>query len=512
VSGFASLSAVDCAPPIEGGRTRDAVLVGVFAFAVSVIGAGRPSLWYDEAATLSAATRSPGELWALLGNEDAVHGLYYWLLRGWFTVFPATEFWARVPSALAVGVAAAGVVVLGRQLSVRSVGVAAGVVFAVLPRTTWAGVDARPYALTIAGAVWVTVLFVVAVERRRSGLWVAYAAALASATLANVIVLLVVVAHAVMSAEMATSRRTKAAWVAATAAAITSIVPFVVTIAQQQGQIDWIWPVSVVTLGQVAGEQYFPSVYSTGLRVVGPDQQQFTSEQLSLAVHAWARVAPFIVVVVAVAVTAALMRGRATGVVGDRPRLLMRAAAAWIVVPTAVLIAYSLVGRPVYQPHYLSFTTPALAMLIGLCVVIVGRDARRIGVILAVLGVAAVPNYVAQRGPYAKFGSDYSAVADLVSTRAARGDCLLVEDAGSPTMVAAVTGALAGADGLRDVGRGRSAVELQSLFGSRVPVTASADELRTCSVVWAVIDRHRGLPGDAPVYRIPAELGSGLLT
>lgn len=46
---------------------------------------------------------------------------------------PGTEFWARVPSALAVGVAAAGVVVLGRQLCVRSVGVAAGIVFAVLP-------------------------------------------------------------------------------------------------------------------------------------------------------------------------------------------------------------------------------------------------------------------------------------------------------------------------------------------------------------------------------------------
>ena len=477
------------------------------AFAVSVIGAGRPSLWYDEAATLSAATRSPGELWALLGNEDAVHGLYYWLLRGWFIVFPATEFWARVPSALAVGVAAAGVVVLGRQLSVRSVGVAAGVVFAVLPRTTWAGVDARPYALTIACAVWVTVLFVVAVERRRIGLWVAYAAALAAATLVNVIVVLVVAAHAVMVAGMPTSRRTTAAWLAAMAAATAAVVPFAATLAQQQDQIGWIWPISVVTLGQIAGEQYFPSVYSAGLRAVGPDQQQLTFEQLSLAVQAWARVAPLIVVVVALGVAAVLMRARATEVLGGRPRLLMRAAAAWILLPTAVLIAYSLIGRPVYQPHYLSFTTPALAMLIGVSVVVVGRDARRIGIILAVLGVAAAPNYVAQRGPYAKFGSDYSQVVDLVSTRAAPGDCLVVEDSGSPTMVDAVASALEGADGLRDVGRDRSAVELQSLFGSRLPVSASADTLRTCSVLWTVTARRSEVPGEAEVCRIAADLG-----
>ena len=52
----------------------------------------------------------------MLGNIDAVHGLYYLLMHGWFAVFPATEFWSRLSSSLAVGIAAAGVVVLGKQL------------------------------------------------------------------------------------------------------------------------------------------------------------------------------------------------------------------------------------------------------------------------------------------------------------------------------------------------------------------------------------------------------------
>ena len=57
-------------------RTRgiDAAVVGLLAALVSIIGAGRPSLWVDEAATLSAATRPLGELRALLADTTAGHG------------------------------------------------------------------------------------------------------------------------------------------------------------------------------------------------------------------------------------------------------------------------------------------------------------------------------------------------------------------------------------------------------------------------------------------------------
>ena len=123
----------------------DPLIVGVLAAAVSLIGAGRPSFWYDEAATISASySRSLGQLWQMLSNVDAVHGLYYLLMHGWFTVFPPTEFWSRVPSGLAVGGAAAGVVVLGKQFSSRTVAVSSGVICAILPRATWAGIEARP--------------------------------------------------------------------------------------------------------------------------------------------------------------------------------------------------------------------------------------------------------------------------------------------------------------------------------------------------------------------------------
>lgn len=123
----------------------DPLLVAALAVAVSMAGAARPSFWYDEAATISASySRSLAQMWHMLGNVDAVHGLYYLLMHGWFQVFPATEFWTRAPSGLAAGGAAAGVVVLGKQFSSRTVAIASGTFCAILPRTTWAGIERGP--------------------------------------------------------------------------------------------------------------------------------------------------------------------------------------------------------------------------------------------------------------------------------------------------------------------------------------------------------------------------------
>src|SRR3977135_2992832 len=152
------------------GRLADPLGVAVFAAVVCAAGAARPSLWFDEAATISASTRSVPELWRLLHNIDAVHGLYYLAMHGWFTIFPATEFWSRLSSCLAVGLAAAGVVVVGKQFSTRTVAVCAGVVFTILPRITWAGIEARSYALTAAAAVWLTVLVIAAAPRNSAAM------------------------------------------------------------------------------------------------------------------------------------------------------------------------------------------------------------------------------------------------------------------------------------------------------------------------------------------------------
>ena len=65
-------------------------------------------------------------------------------------------------------------------------------IFAILPRTTWAGMEARSYAFAAAAAVWLTVLLVTAVRRNKPRLWVCYALALMLSILLNLNLVLLV--------------------------------------------------------------------------------------------------------------------------------------------------------------------------------------------------------------------------------------------------------------------------------------------------------------------------------
>src|ERR1700753_939555 len=165
------------ARPRRPSRFIDPLAVAVLAAGIGAAGASWPSLLFDESATISASGRSIPDLWRMLGHIDAVHGLFYLLMHGWFAVFPPTEFWSRVPSCLAIGAAAARVVVFAKEFSSRTIAVCAGVVFAVLPRVTWAGVEARSYAFTAIAGVWLTVLLVTAIRRNTWRLWLLYAVA-----------------------------------------------------------------------------------------------------------------------------------------------------------------------------------------------------------------------------------------------------------------------------------------------------------------------------------------------
>lgn len=470
--------------------------VGVLGFGVGVAGAGRPSLWEDESATISASTRSLGELWNLLGLVDAVHGLYYLLMHFWFAVVPPTEFWSRLPSAIAVGLACAGLVVLGRQLSTRSFAIAAGIALAILPRATWAAIEARPYALAMCTAVWLTVLCVLAARRGRAVLWIGYALGLAITTVLNIVGSLVVLPHAVLVAGLVKTRRTALPWALAVLAAGLSTLPFAAAVQRQKGQADWIWPIGPGTLGQFIGDQYFPAVYSNAVRATGLDsEQQVTDEQIQATMQVWLLVVPYIVVLAVLAVWAIRKRRTAGAVIGADNGLLVRTAATWVLGPTIVLVLYSVVRDPIYVPHYLTFTAPGMALLIAWCVVVVGRDSRRIAIALIVLAVAAVPNYLAQRGPYAKFGMDYSQVGGLLRAHAGAGDCLNIDTAAAANLRKPIKSSKPEAFGrLTDPAQVATATEQDSLYELRAPATDWADRLAECAVLWTIADRDVELP------------------
>jgi mannosyltransferase len=482
------------AHPQPRGRLFDPLAVAALAVVVSGAAAGRPSLWFDEGATISAsASRSLPQLWQLLGYIDAVHGLYYLLMHGWFAVFPPTEFWSRAPGCLAIGIAAAGVVVLGKQFSTRGVAACAGVVFAILPRVTWAGIEARSYALTALAAVWLTVLLVTSIRRNRWWLWLLYALALILSILLNIYLVLMVAAYVVIT-PIVGQRKAVLWWATSSAAALAIMTPFMMFAHGQRIQVAWISPLSWHSVIDVVQHQFFDNSV------------------------------PFAVLAAVIIVSALGLRltGRRESA-GSTGHLLM-VCAVWIVVPTAVSLIYSAITDPLYRPRYLSFTAPAMAIVLAVCIVTVARQPRWITAVLILLAAAAFPNYLlSQRQPYAKEGWDYSQVADVISDHAAPGDCLLVDNARwAPGPARALVGTRPAAfRPLVDIGRGARGAEHGTLWDGLAAVRLVKSRLKKCTTVWTIAthdttlpahQRGRSLPAGrvlrrAPVYLPPRQLG-----
>jgi mannosyltransferase len=477
----------------------DPLIVGVLAAAISLGGAARPSFWYDEAATISASYgRSLGQLWRMLGNVDAVHGLYYLLMHGWFQIFPPTEFWSRAPSALAVGGAAAGVVVLGRQLSTRTVAVASGVVFAILPRTTWAGIEARPYAFSMMAAVWLTALLVVAARRESRWLWLCYGIGLAMSILLDMYVALLLMAHVVFVFAFRRSRTVVVPFAITSLLAVCAVAPFMLEVVGQVQQIKWIAPIGHRTIEDVVVQQYFE------------------------------RSPPFAVLsapIVVVAIVLWLRTSRLT----EADRQLLTLAVAWLVIPTAVIVAWSATEHPIYTPRYLSFTAPAMALALGVCIGALAVKPWIATAIVILLAVAAAPNYIrAQRSPYAKYGMDYSQVADLITAKAAPGDCLLVND--TVTFMPAPMRPLMAArpDAYRkliDLTLWQRATDRNEVFDTNLIPEVVAKPLSHCGVVWIITQADKSMPaheqgsaippgpqyGATPAFAVPHDLGFRLV-
>ena len=447
----------------------DPIIVGVLAAAVSMAGAARPSFWYDEAATISAAySRSLAQMWHMLGNVDAVHGLYYLLMHGWFQIFPPTEFWSRAPSALAVGGAAAGVVVLGKQFSSRTVAVASGVFCAILPRATWAGIEARPYAMSMMAAVWLTVLLVYATRRDTGWVWLSYAIALAGSIVLDAYLALLLAAYVVFVGVFHRRRTALLGFIIASVAAVAALLPFLMTVAGQAHQISWVAPIGHRTIEDVLMQQYFE------------------------------RCPPFAVLsALLIGAAIVLWLSSSAGPPQSERRLLVLAAA-WLAAPTAAIVTYSALVHSIYTPRYLCFTAPALALILGVCA---GAVAARPWVTTAVIGlfaVAAAPNYIrVQRNPYAKYGMDYSQVADLITAKAAPGDCLLVND--TVTFMPAPMRPLLAArpDAYRkliDLTLWQRATDRNDVFDTNLIPEVVARPLSQCAVVWIITQADPSQP------------------
>jgi mannosyltransferase len=402
-------------PPVRPGRFHlsDAVpwLAGAAGVLVSLAGAGTVSLWTDEAATVSAATRSLPELWALVQRIDAVHAAYYLLMHAWTSIAGTSPVALRLPSALAVGVAVVGVhrllVVCGR----RDAAVLGALVAIVLPRITWMGIEARSFGPSAAVATWATVLLVVALQRGGVGRWIGYALLVGTGTALNIYVALLVGAHAVtvvLARAVAPGRR--AAWLVSAALGGLSASPVVLLAAGQQGQLgDNQLSLLQITRGVVVN-QWFLGGTPTRVTETASPTEPWALAALGLAALCWG--------LVALGTVSARRRGSGLMCV---PTSAMRVLMPVLVVPVVVVVGYSLVVSPLYNPRYFTFAAPACAALVGLGIAALRRRGVRTGVV-AVVVLLSAPIWLSQRQVTAKSGTDWAAAAQVLEERGRPGD------------------------------------------------------------------------------------------
>jgi mannosyltransferase len=370
-----------------------------------------PSYWRDEGATLSAVTRPAGDLLRMLGHADAVHGVYYLVVWAVVRVFGTAELVTRLPSAVAMAVAAIAVAGIGRRLVSRRAGLLAGLVFAALPEVSRYGQEARSYATVsalaaVASYLLVRVLAEAGPRRRR---WLTgYGAAVTALGMVNIFGLVIIPAHGLTV--LLASRRARAAgtggrglrrgWLAAVAAAVAVTSPVLVYAWQQQGAQEWLKPPSLSMLAKL------PNLIGS----------PFLGGALLL------------VIIGGVATSRAAGRA-AAGWPGRLPALCLP----WLLMPPAILILLSFV-HPVYTLRYVLYCLPAVAVLAGAGLAALGW---RTGLVaLAVVIGIAVPGQLNARRP-AAHGDNIRRADRIIAENRQPGDAVLYTGRDARYMAAA---------------------------------------------------------------------------
>ncbi|WP_162257701.1 hypothetical protein [Agromyces sp. Root81] len=381
--------------PFPVRRYRGASVVGFVAFTVSLAGSWVPSYWFDEVATVMAARLSWRELFTFTEYVDVVHLSYYSLMKVWIGLFGESELATRSLSALAIGAAAAGLVVLVSMFTSMHVAVISGAVFAMLPHVTFIGAEARSYAVSAAVAVWTTVVLLVALRGGRRRWWLAYAAMLIVGAAVFLYSLLLILVHGFYLWRRHRQRRVVLSWLAAAVLAVLSTLPLIQEGLRQKKQISWI-------------------AYQPGRDLWGILTEP--AFQLSRDVAAGASV---------VALVLALCFARR---LSPARRRLLGLALAWFFIPLLMLLMADAAVGSVFTPRYLSFAVPAVAVLLALAFTITPWKPVA-WLLVAALALACAPGYLAQRTPLAKNdGSDLAQIADYIQRHAELGDGVFLED------------------------------------------------------------------------------------
>jgi mannosyltransferase len=503
-----------------GGPVWMRVLPSLVMLGIGLWGSTGPSYWRDEAATLTAVHRSFPQLVRMMGKVDAVHGVYYMIMWPVVRVAGSGELVTRLPSVLAMAVAAAAVAALGRRLVSPGAGLAAGLTFAVLPQVSRYAQDVRSYAMVAAFAAIASYLLVRAITTtgRKRGWLTGYALCMGAMSALNIFGLLLLAAHAVTVAlaclrqpsgqipdqpggepsgqipdqpggepsgqprgraslslaalrgdQGRAARSLAAGWLAAALAAVALASPILALGIAQRHTAGWIkrpGPHTVVTLGQLTGP---------------------------------------VLMVAAVVLTVAAGLGVAALAGPDRlraawPRRLPAVAVPWLVIPPVLLIGVSF-ALPLYVPRYVLYCLPALALLVGAALAALGRIAGT--AVLVAIALLGLSTQLAIRGP-AGHGDNIRRADAIIAAHRHPGDAVIYVGHDAHYFTAAYPYGLPQLD---NIAQRESPAQARNLSGTTLPAAAVRHRLAGIARIWVIgTSAHRTTPDLAglPVRRLQA--------
>ncbi|MER6617651.1 glycosyltransferase family 39 protein [Streptomyces xantholiticus] len=387
----APLPVAERLPNGASGRPVSFVAPASLALALGLWGITRQStMWRDESVTYQVAHRTPSEIWALLDNADAVHGLYYFLMHALYSLWEGGLVTLRLPSVLAVAAAAGLVGLMANRIAGRRAGVVSGLVFALTPEVQMYAQEGRSYAMVcalVALATWLLARALTGPSAPRR--WALYSLAVLAASWLHEFAVLTLMAHGVTVLLARTTPRVRRCWAVAAGAAVIGLVPLVLFSVGQSGQVSWIG---------------------------GPKPREWLE-------------------ITGVALVAVLC-ARYPAATGAGSVLVARLALPLALLPTAVLLLAA-VHEPMYVDRYVLFTNVGFSLLVGTALSrlytrastlapLRGRSARfaAVGASAAAVVLALTPVTLQMRTPDSR-KDDVTAIAEEVQRVSAPGDGVL---------------------------------------------------------------------------------------
>ncbi|MEV0177801.1 glycosyltransferase family 39 protein [Streptomyces sp. NPDC050625] len=213
----------------------------LLALACVLPGLGQRQLWRDEHATWWASTLSWHYLGRLIDNIDVVFTPYYASMHLWIAVAGDSPAALRLPGALAMGISAGLVGLIGRRMFAVRTGLLAGLLFAVVPAITRYGQETRPYAFATLFALLATLFLLRVLDRPSLKGWTLYALAVAATGFGHLVAMSVLAGHLglVILARRRGDRIAHYAFAGAALLGLSITFPMVAQGTGQSGQIAW---------------------------------------------------------------------------------------------------------------------------------------------------------------------------------------------------------------------------------------------------------------------------------